>query len=398
MSDSQLTQLRQLHMVAQPGSGLHGFFQLDVIGVLREDTVISKCGSIVHLETVFGRLTLDDSDMHFSAALYEKIWASLGLPSPEDPPVHFDSAAEEGRLRALHANKRYLAPSGLDFQGFFDFLEEYNWQCTSVTKPALDVENFKAHVRVEYPCAEEGCFSELDTLFAVGTRKPGLMPELASPEDAGLVRVPKIYAEQWQYRFKGVFWSVIQYPNHPLQTVVDVQMNGTYVRYQQFLNQNQFFYCREGETPKSSFDVASEKMRSSDKEQLLNIQFLGFETLTQETQPKAITRNQNINVRKFKIRAQTDDIAEAYNILPLLYYEKIDEAGGEKKFTPYYIGMADELEGESLTSYTFMSFEGFDGAAAGVSTEEEEKNFLSSVIDFPLSCSDPRVYNGDMGI
>ena len=133
--------------------------------MLRVTTISSRCGSMVHLETVHGRLTLDDTDVFLSESL-ESYLNGLGV---------------DGLTSGMSAHGRRLSGK-FDVSGFFDFLESYEWKCESIDKPGLaGVTNFAYKSFEDVQCKGNSCLSQMPGLEL----KAGVQQ---SSDDTGVVR------------------------------------------------------------------------------------------------------------------------------------------------------------------------------------------------------------------
>jgi hypothetical protein len=103
-------------------------------------TSSSRCGTLVYIHTSGGKLTLDDSDVYLSEELNKYLM--------EDGFVLGDAMAT--------AHGRKLA-SSTALSGFFNFLEDYEWQCDSVVKPgATHFKNYQAKLEISTSCNSGG--------------------------------------------------------------------------------------------------------------------------------------------------------------------------------------------------------------------------------------------------
>lgn len=149
----------------------------------------SKCGSVVHLYSHVGQMTLDDTDLHFDDALAAHA-AIIGF-SLEEASMH-------GRRLS----------SAASISGAFNFFKDYDWQCDSVSKPASPSKPYILKTVNKVPCLDSyHCISSLYE----GQMLPGFDEETES------VTVAETLAET-----DDVLLSIRRYPNHPLQTLVEI--------------------------------------------------------------------------------------------------------------------------------------------------------------------------------
>ncbi len=222
--------------------GIH----IRVLGVIREDTTNSNCGSTVTFFTEFGDLTLDDRDMYFSPSLFEKVKIALGLETQTMTGSTVRSLASRGRRlgQIMPSGKiRLLQATAVALQGLFEFLESYDWTCTSINKPMAglglanptDPSKGSAYtLRVETPCDDQySCTSDVPGMSQAD--RPGVPPvTLDTPAVYGGGRddymTRKVYHQEWVIQMNKDEWiQTGEWPNHPGQILYDVAYNATHM-------------------------------------------------------------------------------------------------------------------------------------------------------------------------
>jgi hypothetical protein len=153
--------------------------------------VASKCGSLVHIFSILGSMTLDDTDMYFDEDLSNKM-TSYGF--------RLDGVTGYGRR--LISNSQIL--------GIFSFFDNYDWQCTSVEPPKSVTKPFVYTAIKSSPClATTQCTS---AIFKDGTLRPGTI----SNDGSDLA----IITEETVVETDEFSLSIKKFPNHPLQSIV----------------------------------------------------------------------------------------------------------------------------------------------------------------------------------
>jgi len=162
---------------------------LQILAVTRVLTAHSKCGSLVHLRTIDGTVTLDDTVLHFDDQLSAR---ALALN------IDLDGASMHGRRLA----------SGAEVAGMFNFFEDFDWQCDSIPVPKGIDKPYVVRTLKKTPCPAA---AQCSSILGRDISYPG------HQEETNSVIVAETIADTDDF-----FLSIQRYPNHPMQTLVEV--------------------------------------------------------------------------------------------------------------------------------------------------------------------------------
>eukprot|EP00928_Gymnodinium_smaydae_P023924 TRINITY_DN19545_c0_g1_i1.p1 TRINITY_DN19545_c0_g1~~TRINITY_DN19545_c0_g1_i1.p1 ORF type:complete len:1339 (+),score=298.21 TRINITY_DN19545_c0_g1_i1:54-4070(+) len=130
----------------------------------------SKCGSVVHLKSAEGTLTLDDYEMTADAAMEAYVTAS-GMEGLFDGPV-------KGFGRKLSSTDGML-------EGFFNLLEDVEWECESVQLPSPEDMPLYYRAKVHVRHRHEVPSLAFSSLFTDATGGSLLLPGVVVEKEGG---------------------------------------------------------------------------------------------------------------------------------------------------------------------------------------------------------------------
>jgi len=172
----------------------------------------SRCGSLVHLSTLHGSMTLDDTDFYFDDALAAHT-STLGIELAE--------STSAGRRLA----------SGNTLAGMFNFFEDYEWECESILKPESPSKPYVLKTVKLTPCISlDQCTSQMGG----GVMLPGFDEESSS-----------VVSVETLVETNDVTISIQRFPNHPFQQLVTVtdHANKTHRSFQLF--NGSAYHCKD---------------------------------------------------------------------------------------------------------------------------------------------------------
>jgi Ca2+-binding EF-hand superfamily protein len=340
MSDEDLRELQAV-TVSTGNTGDGGFVELQVVSRVREETITSKCGSVLHLVTTLGRMTFDDMDAFLSEELYKNIAAAAGENAARRLLHDSSNARSVGRGRRLGV--------ATSLHGFFNILKGTRFECKSVEKPVIPFANYQWRGRQEISCGDMGCTSKLaDTLKLKW--KPGVKADFAAGQ-AEPER--KILIETFAFHVDGEILQVSQYPNHPLQQYIEIDNAEYALKVQSILGTNEFSSCqkvkRDPEIRNSLTDLERRLQAGESHSGDFQIQYLG----------KGIDYSANVTgiaIRKFRIKAKSAAFAREKRIVPIQFWDR-DEPGNR---IPYKYFTEGDGVSTMMSSVTFQEFEDLD--------------------------------------
>jgi len=124
---------------------------LKLLGVSRIPHSAAKCGTLLKLTTISGTLILDDTSLYYDDGL-QQLFAESGFEA------FSSSQSGEGARRHLQAESttpmRRLEEGSFSIIGFFNLIDDMEWECTTVEKPEMPSE-FYANITVMRPCISQ---------------------------------------------------------------------------------------------------------------------------------------------------------------------------------------------------------------------------------------------------
>jgi len=172
----------------------------------------SRCGSLVYLSSLYGTMTLDETDLYFDDELAARA-SAFGI-----------------ELAEYTASGRRLA-SGNELSGMFSFFEDYAWECESVEKPQSPSKPYVLKTVKLHPCTSlDQCSSQMGR----GVMLPGYDTEASS-----------IISVETLVETENITLSVQKFPNHPLQELVTVtdHVSQTHRSFQRF--NGSAYHCKD---------------------------------------------------------------------------------------------------------------------------------------------------------
>merc|ERR1719161_1250276 len=91
----------------------------------RETSMYSKCGSLVHLDTNMGQITLDDTSIYISRAMEQNL-KEMGMNDLTGVGL-----AGRRKLEAMEIRHGRKLTKTYSFSGLFNSLANYEWKCES---------------------------------------------------------------------------------------------------------------------------------------------------------------------------------------------------------------------------------------------------------------------------
>lgn len=172
----------------------------------------SKCGSLVHLSSHLGMVTLDDTDLHFDEALAQ-FADRLGF-SLEETSMH----------------GRRLSSAAMT-AGVFNFFDDFDWQCSSVAKPQSPATPYIMKTLKRVPCPTTAmCTSSIDrNQMLAGYDK-----------EANALTIQETLVNTDEYTI-----SIERYANHPLQTKAEIIDHTRKTHQSLQIFQGKAYFCNE---------------------------------------------------------------------------------------------------------------------------------------------------------
>ena len=111
----------------------------------------AKCGTLLKLVTISGTIVLDDFDIYYDDQVFT-LFQEAGFVSYDSP-----TTGSGRRLKSVDSKVRNLRSLTEDFTltGFFNLVDDYEWECASVDKPELPAV-FSAHLTRFLVCERDG--------------------------------------------------------------------------------------------------------------------------------------------------------------------------------------------------------------------------------------------------
>lgn len=319
LSDEDLRELKTLTL--NYGSG--GSVEVNVISRLREDTVHSRCGSVVHLVTPYGRMTLDDTEIYIDDAMQH----ALG----------FGNTAPGTYGRRLAADTK--------IRGFYNNFTNVKWECNSVMKPQVAFRNYRMQAITDHPCtATKGCRSIFaqerykDNGWTVGWKAGVRHAGTKANGDS----IMKIAVQEETFVYNGETITKSKFPNHPLQQLVRAELNGKLITFQEIFGQTA--YCDQQERVNVAPTMLNRILAGQELDaSMFRMSFLG--RAVDYTVDEAGT-----HIRKFRIEAATPEIAAEHKIVPVQYWD-LDQPGDHRPYK-YFV---DDEQVNAVTSQTTIA-------------------------------------------
>lgn len=320
LSDEDLRELKTVTL--NSGSGA---VEVNVISRLREDTVHSRCGSVVHLVTQYGRMTLDDTEIYIDDAMQQALRHS------------FDNTSVGTYGRRLAADTK--------MSGFYNNFTNVKWECNSVMKPQVAFRNYRMQAITDHPCtATKGCKS----IFAAKKYEHTgwTVDEKAGVRVAGRKangeEILKIAVQEETFVYNGETITKSKFPNHPLQQLVRAELNGKLITFQEIFGQTA--YCDQQERANVAPTMLNRILAGQELDaSMFRMSFLGRSI--DFTVDEAGT-----HIRKFRIEAATPEIAAEHKIVPVQYWD-LDTPGDHRPYK-YFV---DDEQVNAVTSQTTIA-------------------------------------------
>lgn len=328
LSDEDLRELR--HVTINSGEEGSPSIEMKVISRLREDTVQSRCGSVVHIVTSYGRLTLDDNETYMSEEMWDKVHKSFsGFGNRRLSDGHHD--ARRGRRLAGH----------MKLGGFYNNFKGIKWECESVMKPQVMFQNYKMVTVTHHTCPDnKTCGSQFnaeqkDTRKMHDERNLKLITHVPGTEQTNTVteegkRMYKVRVTEESYVYNGETITKSYWPNHPLQKLVRAELEDKLITFQVF--QGQAAYCDQQKRE----NVAPTMLRRMLKGEQLDADMFRMQYLGRTVDwTFGSYFPQGVPVRMFRIQAKNEKIAKEHKIIPVQYWD-VDVPGQHKPYK-YFI-------------------------------------------------------------
>eukprot|EP00928_Gymnodinium_smaydae_P074297 TRINITY_DN5735_c0_g1_i6.p1 TRINITY_DN5735_c0_g1~~TRINITY_DN5735_c0_g1_i6.p1 ORF type:complete len:1245 (-),score=166.87 TRINITY_DN5735_c0_g1_i6:179-3913(-) len=119
--DQYLAEMKGIQLQLRASNETEPVLQhLEIHGFVRKLDAGSQCGSVVHLRTEWGEITLDDTDVYLSFEFRKRAEEFFGF-------LPVDNVVASGTTRRLQ--------QGSSIVGLFNFIMDYEWNCESTAKP-----------------------------------------------------------------------------------------------------------------------------------------------------------------------------------------------------------------------------------------------------------------------